>query len=264
MILIGDNLDIMRTLPDGCVNLIMTSPPYADARKNTYGGVKPDEYVEWFLPRAEEMYRVLANDGSFVLNIKERTYEGERLMYVLDLVYALRNQGWRWTEEYIWFKTNPIPGNWPDRFRDAWERLYHFTKIRKFKINRDAVRVPPTEGSAKRMSRLGAYDLENQTSKTGSGFSRNMSRYAGKDLVYPTNVISGMVITAKESRGHSAQYPEYLPEFFIKLFTNERDLVLDPFVGSGTTCRAAERLCRNAIGIDLVDPATLTTGEQYG
>ena len=64
MILIGDNLDIMRTLPSGCVNLVMTSPPYADARKHTYGGVKPDEYVEWFLPRAAEMRRVLADDGS--------------------------------------------------------------------------------------------------------------------------------------------------------------------------------------------------------
>ena len=256
MILVGDNLDIMRTLPDGCVNLIMTSPPYADARKKTYGGVKPDEYVEWFLPRAAEMQRVLADDGSFVLNIKEKATNGERHTYVIELVLALRKMGWLWTEEYVWHKTNTTPGKWPNRFRDLWEHLHHFTKDRRFKMRQEAVMAEPMESTVRRGLRLGENDFHRHESDSGSNFGRTVSQTVNRPLVYPGNVLHGAPVA--HNTGHSAVYPEWLPEFFIKLFTDERDLVLDPFAGSGTTCRVAERLRRNAIGVDIIDPATLT------
>jgi len=80
-ILQGDCFTILPTLSANCVDLIVTSPPYADQRKNTYGGVHPDKYVEWFLPIADELKRVLKTEGSFVLNIKERVVNGERHMY---------------------------------------------------------------------------------------------------------------------------------------------------------------------------------------
>jgi len=67
----GDCIDVLKKVPDGSVNLIVTSPPYGAQRKDTYGGIQPDQYVDWFLPRAAEFKRVLTADGSFVLNIKE-------------------------------------------------------------------------------------------------------------------------------------------------------------------------------------------------
>jgi len=111
-------------------NLIITSPPYADSRNKTYGGIKPNEYVDWFIPRSKEF---------FILNIKEKAVNGERHPYVLELILALRKQGWLWTEEFVWHKKNCFPGKWPNRFRDAWERCLQFNKTKKFKMYQDEV-----------------------------------------------------------------------------------------------------------------------------
>jgi hypothetical protein len=138
----GDCLQVLAKYPTASVDLIVTSPPYADQRKGTYGGVHPNQYVEWFMPRAAQMLRVLKPTDSFVLNIKEKAINGERHTYVLELIIALRKQGCLWTEEYVWHKRNCFPGKWPNRFRDAWERCLHFTKERKFKMNQEAVMVP--------------------------------------------------------------------------------------------------------------------------
>src|SRR5512143_2274831 len=83
---LGDCREILPSLPDSCIDLVVTSPPYADRRKSTYGGITPEEYVEWFLPIADQLFRVLKPQGSFVLNIKERVVEGERGTYVFELV----------------------------------------------------------------------------------------------------------------------------------------------------------------------------------
>ena len=130
---------LLERLPSESVDLIITSPPYADSRKNSYGGIHPDLYVEWFLPIGSELKRVLNAEGSFVLNIKEKAVNGERHTYVLELILALKKQGWLWTEEYIWHKRNCHPGKWPNRFRDAWERCLQFNKTRDFKMNQKAV-----------------------------------------------------------------------------------------------------------------------------
>ena len=122
----GDCLKILRGEPENSVDLIVTSPPYADKRKSTYGGPTPDAYVEWFLPRSAEFLRVLKPTGTFILNIKEKAENGERHTFVLELIIALRRQGWLWTEEFIWHKKNCYPGKWPNRFRDAWERCSRF------------------------------------------------------------------------------------------------------------------------------------------
>ena len=137
----GDCLEMLKLLPDNSVDLIITSPPYADQRKSTYGGVKPEQYVEWFLPIAQQLLRVLKQSGSFVLNIKEKVVNGERHTYVLELILALKKQGWLWTEEYVWHKKNSFPGKWPNRFRDGWERCLHFNKTKKFNMYQETVMV---------------------------------------------------------------------------------------------------------------------------
>jgi len=249
-ILQGDCLEVLRNANDDSIDLIITSPPYADRRAHTYGGVKPEQYVEWFLPRAEQFLRVLKPTGSFVLNIKEKAENGERHTYVLELILALRKQGWYWTEEYIWHKKNCYPGKWPNRFRDSWERCLHFTKSRKFKMNQESVMVPMGEWADSRLKSLGKNDVVRYDSQVGSGFGKNIANWAQRTMAYPTNVLH--MATECGNKNHSAAFPRALPEWFIKLFTDEDDTVLDPFAGSGTTLEVAKELRRNTIGIEIL------------
>ncbi len=250
-VICGDCLQVLHTMPDSCVNLVFTSPPYADNRKKTYQGVPIAKYVDWFLPISDELKRVLKPDGSFVLNIKERAEGGERQTYVLELILAMRKQGWLWTEEYVWHKRNCYPGKWPNRFRDAWERCLHFTKQRKFVMHQDAVMVPMGDWTRRRLVNLSETDKRRDESHVGSGFGKNISHWLGRQYAYPTNVLH--MGTECGNRGHSASFPVTLPEWFIKLFTEQGDVVLDPFMGSGTTGVACVKLNRHYLGIELKD-----------
>jgi len=244
----GQSETILPLFRSESVNLVVTSPPYADQRKTTYGGIAPDEYVEWFLPITAQLFRILKPDGSFVLNIKERVVDGERHTYVMELILAMRKQGWLWTEEYCWHKKNSYPGKWPNRFRDSWERCLHFTKDRKFAMYQDAVMVPMGDWADTRLRNLSETDKRRDNSRVGSGFGKNVSNWVGRDKVYPSNVLH--MATETGNKGHSAAFPVELPAWFIKLFTQPGDVVLDPFTGSGTTNVAAKQLGRCHIGIE--------------
>ncbi len=246
----GDSKIVLKELEDNSIDLIVTSPPYADRRKQTYGGIKPEKYVDWFLPISKELLRVLKPTGTFILNIKEKAENGERHTYVIELILALRTQGWFWTEEFMWHKRNSYPGKWPNRFRDSWERLLQFNKERKFNMYQDAVKVPVGDWAKKRLNNLSDVDKERDNAKNGSGFGKNVSNWIGRKTVYPTNVLH--LATECNNKQHSAAFPSSLPEWFIKLFTKENDWVLDPFAGSGTTLEVAKRMQRNSIGIDIV------------
>ena len=248
-IILGDCCEKLKEIEDNSIDLIFTSPPYADQRKNTYGGIHPDKYVEWFLPISLELYRVLKPTGTFILNIKERVVNGERHTYVIELILEMRKQGWLWTEEFIWHKKNSYPGKWPNRFRDSWERLIQFNKSKNFKMFQDAVMVPTGEWAKTRLRNLSETDKSRDESKVRSGFGKNISNWLNRNYAYPTNVIH--LATECANRNHSAVFPESLPSWFIKLFTEEGDKVLDPFLGSGTTCKAAAKLMRNSIGIEI-------------
>ena len=244
----GDAVDVLRQLDADSVDLIVTSPPYADQRKKTYGGITPDAYVDWFLPIAAEMKRVLKPTGSFILNIKERVVSGERHTYVIELILAMRQQGWLWTEEYCWHKKNAYPGKWPNRFRDSWERCLHFNKQRQFAMYQEAVMVPMGDWAETRLKSLSETDKRRDESKVESGFGKNVSNWVDRDMAYPTNVLHSA--TECNNVGHSAAFPVSLPAWFIKLFTKPGDVVLDPFIGSGTTAVSAKQLGRYYIGID--------------
>jgi len=246
----GDCLDILKQYPDNYFNLIITSPPYADSRNKTYGGIKPNEYVDWFIPRSKEFLRVLKLDGTFILNIKEKAVNGERHPYVLELILALRKQGWLWTEEFVWHKKNCFPGKWPNRFRDAWERCLQFNKTKKFKMYQEEVMVPMGDWAKTRLKKLSNTDRTRDESKVNSGFGKKISNWVGRDMAYPTNVLH--FATECYNKNHSAVFPKSLPEWFIKLFTKEHDWLLDPFVGSGTTAEVAQDLHRNSVGIDIL------------
>ncbi len=261
-IILGDCEKILSGFPDNCIDLIFTSPPYADQRAKTYGGIKPDDYVEWFLPKTAQFFRVLKPTGTFILNIKERVVDGERHTYVIDLISKAREQGWLWTEEFIWHKKNSYPGKWPNRFRDNWERLIQFNKDKNFAMYQETVMVPVGSWAKERLAKLSDTDKTRDESRAGSGFGKNVSNWVGRDKVYPTNVLH--MATETGNKNHSAVFPLDLPKWFIKLFTKPGDIVLDPFVGSGTTALAAIELGRSFVGIDINSEYVTLSRERIG
>ena len=200
------------------------------------------------MPRTEALKKSLKPDGSFVLNIKEKAIGGQRHTYVLELILALKKQGWLWIEEYCWHKKNCYPGKWPNRFRDSWERLLHFTINKKFKMRQESVMVPMGDWKTARLRNLSKTDYTRDESKNENGFGKKVENWIGRDMAYPTNVLH--LSTECGYKGHPAAFPLSLPNWFIRLFTDPGDMVLDPFAGSGTTLVAARDLARASIGID--------------
>jgi site-specific DNA-methyltransferase (adenine-specific) len=230
MIIHGYSEEELKKLPDNSVDLIITSPPYADRRKNTYGGISEDKYVEWFKPIAIEVKRVLKPTGSFFLNIKPHTNKGERSLYVFDLVIMLKRElGFRFTDEFTWTKLG-VPGKFKGRFKNAFEPVYHFTLQPEYTHNPYAVAEKAKEVSLKRYKRKACGE-----SKNGSGFA-GMRKEITSDLALPSNHLH---IPQKSNqhtiqKNHSAVFPVELSTFFIKAFSNEGDIVMDIFGGSGT------------------------------
>ena len=149
---------------------------------------------------------------------------------MLELILEMRKQELLWTEEFIWHKKNCHPGKWPNRFRDVWERCLQFNKSKKFKMNQENVMVPMGNWAKTRLKKLGKNDVKRFDSQVKSG--------AGRSDAYPSNVLC--MATETSNKNHGATFSKSLPEWFIKLFTNEGDWVLNHFVGSGTTCEMAQ------------------------
>jgi site-specific DNA-methyltransferase (adenine-specific) len=222
----------------------VTSPPYAAQRKyDETSGFQPvpaDDYVEWFEPVQAGIARHLALDGSFFVNIKEHCEDGERVLYVKDLTIAhVRRWGWRFVDEFCWHKT-AVPGSWPNRFRNAWEPVFHYSrqatiKFRPANVLHESNRVVEGTGGMPK-GRGGSWSL-----------SEIWARPEGMAL--PENVLR--LGTGGYESVHSAAYPVGLPEFFVKAFSDKGDIVFDPFMGSGSTLIAAERTGRRAVGIEI-------------
>jgi site-specific DNA-methyltransferase (adenine-specific)/site-specific DNA-methyltransferase (cytosine-N4-specific) len=229
------------------INVAVTSPPYASQRKydesSGFKPIPPGEYVEWYRDVAANIMAKLAPDGSYFCNIKEHCDDGQRSLYVKDLTLAhVRKWGWRFVDEFCWRNTkNGVPGGWPNRMKNAWEPVFHFTTSSDIKFRPDAV---STESDA-----VFDYSPETKKTSTGSGFVGGEKAGGYKEgNARPSNVLE---ISASAESDHSAAYPVALPEFFIKAFSDAGDIIFDPFMGSGTTMIAAEKNGRVACGTEI-------------
>jgi DNA modification methylase/integrase len=250
---------VKKLMAGARANVAITSPPYATQREydpsSGFKPVPPDEYVEWFRAVSAGIEAVLAPDGSYLLNIKAHADEGERHLYVMDLVLAhKRAWGWRFVDEFCWRKTdNGVPGGWGNRFKNAFEPVFHFSLQKQIKFRAEAVSHASED--------CFDYSPDNPKSNSGSGLLGTGARgaAAGGDasdsegrhvgLARPSNVIE---VKSESSQGaHSAAFPRALVEFFVKAFSDAGDVVLDPFMGSGTTMAAAHALGRSGYGCEI-------------
>ena len=211
--------------------LAITSPPYATQREydpeSGFKPVPPEEYSDWFRDVAANIAAILAADGSYFLNIKEHAGDGERSLYVKDLVIAHRRQwGWRFVDEFCWRKTdNGVPGGWGNRFKNAWEPVFHFCRQPEIKFRPKAVGHVSED--------CFDYSPNNPKSTSGSGLLGTGARgsaagqpeAADEDgrftgIARPSNVVE---VKSESGQGsHSAPFPRALVEFFVKAFSDRR------------------------------------------
>jgi len=241
-------------------NVVITSPPYATQREydptSGFKPVPPEEYCDWFRDVAANIQAILAPDGSYFLNIKAHAAEGERNLYVMDLVLTHRRHwGWRFVDEFCWRKTdNGVPGGWGNRFKNAWEPVFHFCRQPEIKFRPKAVGhvsedcfdySPNNPKSTSGSGLLGTGARGTAAEKPGA--ADDDGRFRG--VARPSNVIEAR--TESNQGSHSAPFPRALAEFFVKAFTDGGDVVFDPFLGSGTTIAAAEVLERIGVGCEI-------------
>ena len=243
----------LKSIPSDSVDMVFTSPPYANRRKNSYGGIPEEQYIDWFNGIATEIKRVLKDTGSFFLNIKEHTRNGERSLYVFDLVIHLKRVvGFRFVDTYAWTRQG-YPGAYKGRFKNAWEPIYHFCKGDPSRItfNPYAFGTPLKTESVKRAVRTKSKTTRNNSGMGGGGYITHKCIEANC-LARPTNVlyIPNVLNQHSDRALHPAVFPLGLAEFFIGSFTDIGDMVLDPFAGSGTVGVACEGLSRRYILIE--------------
>lgn len=241
-----DYVTVARLWEGAKANLVITSPPYATQREydptSGFQPVPPEAYGEWFRAVAANIAAILAPDGSYFLNLKEHAQDGERSLYVKELVIAHKRQwGWRFVDELCWRKTDGgVPGGWNNRFKNAWEPVSHFCRQPEIKFRPKAVGHVSED--------CFDYSPDTPRSNSGSGLlGEHDQRHAG--IARPSNVIE---VRSESTQGsHSAPFPRALVEFFVKAFTDAGDLVFDPFLGSGTTIAAAHVLERIGYGVEI-------------
>lgn len=159
-------------------DLIVTSPQYADARRNHYESIHPDQFKDWFLTFHQAFYDALKPEGSLVIHIKDKIVDGVRHRYVWQTIEALCERGWHAIDDYVWHKPNAMPGYWLTRLRDGWEYCFHLAKNKRPYVNQDAVRIPVGDCVASRLAKLGKNDLSRHNSANKSGFGRESRRVA--------------------------------------------------------------------------------------
>lgn len=228
------------------VNGVFTSPPYAEQRKEQYGGTPADEYVDWWEAAQANTKGNLASDGSFFVNIKPHCDDGERVLYVMDLVLAMKHKwGWRFIEEFCWLR-NPTPKQVVEHFKQGFEPVYQFS-LGKFKFNPADVRhqsdsVPVAGGKGTGNTNWAGRQGKEWALKNIQGLEAGMA--------YPSTVLDFAKGGAQSD--HAAAFPVNLPDFFVRAYSDKGDVWLDPFLGSGTTIVAAHQNDRVGLGIEML------------
>jgi len=252
----GDSLQLLKDMPDNSVDLIITSPPYADLKTYIdFKGILADDYVDWFLPYCNEICRVMKPTGSFILNINDKVEKKFRHPYVFDLISELHKQtDLKLFERLFWNKMKSLPNRY--RFGDRVEYLFWFAKDKDFYFNIDEMRTEYSEKSIKRMKK----PLKKRYARDGE-CTEYKSWAPNPKGALPNTLINISSETKKIADSHVAVYPVELVKYFINGSTKEGDVVLDPFMGTGTTAIAAKELNRNYIGFEL-QPDYITIAEK--
>jgi len=257
-----DEHDVAKLVGDSKITVAVTSPPYAQQRKydesSGFTPIPPDEYVDWFEAVQSNIANILAEDGSWFLNIKEHCEDGQRVLYVKDLTLAhVRRWGWQFVDEFAWTHGG-TPKAVVRRFKNGWEPIFQFTRaMHKFRpdsvMHETKATAPdwggkhPSQNDGRGLQVGSNADL--QGSSVGGRAIHDAVAAQSDGFAYPSNSLS--LGKNREALGHGAAYPVSLPAFFIKAYSDEGDNVFDPFMGSGTTLIAAEQLNRAAFGTEL-------------
>lgn len=263
----GDCLEIMRNMSSESIDMLLTSPPYADQIKDYGNAVKkvpPKDYIDWFLPRAQQFYRVLKPNGSFLLNISDKLEGKYQSLFVFKLVVALCDDiGFHLVRDYIWYNPATPPnvfsrGNM-GRTKKSHEYCFWFSKGDEWTFNMDPIRKPYSKDMQRFLDGKGRGKREDNTRPSRHSFdlSHAWEDKGGSDpgsVIVVGNTSSNdrfQALCREAGIRHPARFPQKLVEFFVLAGTNEGDVILDPFAGSGTTAVVAERLHRNWRCIDV-------------
>ena len=236
---VGDCIDVLKTLPDSSVDSVVTSPPYAMQRASTYGGIPEKDYPEWTVAWMQEVWRVLKDDGSVIINISPHIKNGELSDYVLRTRLALRDAGWVELPELIWHKTSSMPTGAPNRPRRSWESLLWFAKHGRAFGNPKANGHPLKDGWR---------PLDNNQAADNGWAHGWVGSFKRPNIARCTDIYSSRNNQVKT--GHPAPFPVGLAEWCGKLITPPGGTILDPFTGSSSTGVAAKRNGWDFIGID--------------
>lgn len=276
---LGDSLELLRALPTGSLNLVVTSPPYALHFKKEYGNQNKNHYVEWFLPFAKEIHRLLASDGSFVLNIGGSYNAGvpTRSIYHFKLLIALVEEvGFHLAQECFWYNPAkmPVPAEWVTvrriRVRDSVEYVWWLSKTPNPKAsNRNVLKeysedmIRLNRNGVRGTVRPSGHVIRHSFDKihAGGAIPSNVNEAEFEDvpesmMKMGNNAANDLYTLRCKEEGikiHPARFPALLPKFFIKMLTDIDDLVLDPFAGSITAGAVAENLERRWIAGEAVE-----------
>jgi site-specific DNA-methyltransferase (cytosine-N4-specific) len=258
----ADALTILGRLASDSVALVLTSPPFALKRQKAYGNVAPSEYIDWFLPFAEEIFRILRPDGSFVFDLGGawQPGTGTRSLYQYELILRLARR-FHLAQEFYWYNPSklPTPAEWVTirrtRVKDAVNTLWWLSKTESPQADNRRV-LRPYSASMQRLLRDG-YKVAMRPSQheISPHFRRdNGGAIPPNLLAIPNCRSSDDYFRRCRAAGlpiHPARFPPALPEFFVRFLTSPGDLVLDPFAGSNVTGQVAEALGRRWLSIEV-------------
>lgn len=241
----GDLFDVIPTLGDQSINAVITSPPYADQRKQHYGGIPEKDYAAWTVRWMETIRPKLTSDGNVAIVIRPHVRDGGISDYVLRTRLAIREAGWNEVEELIWIKPTSAPVGHINRPRRSWESILWFSRSRKpFCDTRP-------DGIAKPSNRIGFSHCKSL--KMGLIGGNQMEINDGEGVARVRDYVEiGVGEVCKASwNTHPAQYPERFADWLIRLLSPLGGVICDPFAGSGTTLIAAQKAGRGYLGTEI-------------